>query len=239
MIFRYLPLLYNDPVLGLLVMATMLGGLILAITIHEFSHALVADRLGDRTARDLGRLSLNPLVHLDPLGSLMLLLVGFGWGKPVPVNQSSLTGNQIRKMAAISFAGPLSNILMASLLALPLRFGLFDSVSLTISGLESIPLSAYHTLALIEGVAGLLILINLILAVFNLLPLAPLDGSKVAQGLLPKKIAEPLTRLDPWGPAILLSIIAFDWLSGDGVMLRILSPFINILSVLILGHSIV
>jgi len=136
--------------------------LIIAITIHEFSHAYMSDRLGDPTARSQGRLSLNPLVHLDPIGTLMLLIAHFGWGKPVPVDPYNLRHPK-RDYALISIAGPISNILLAIIVTLllkilPASFAIF-----------AIPL----------------IYINILLAVFNLLPFHPLDGSHIFPDLFP------------------------------------------------------
>ena len=141
--------------------------MLVAITIHEFAHAWAANRLGDRTATALGRLSLNPLRHLDPLGTLMLLTAGIGWGKPVPVNPYNLRNGPKAGMAVTSLAGPLSNLLLAAALSVPLRLGLA-------------PFTIWGASALLPSLGELLltvIIMNIGLAIFNLIPIAPLDGS--------------------------------------------------------------
>lgn len=169
--------------------------LVIAFTVHELAHALAADYLGDSTPRRMGRISLNPLVHLDPLGSILLLVSGFGWAKPVLVNPLNMRGNPRTAMALVAVAGPLSNILMAVLGAIPLRLGLVGVES----GNPILPDLGY---LLFEFVW-----INVILAFFNLIPLAPLDGSKVLAGLLPAEMAYQLRPLDQYGPLILLALI--------------------------------
>ncbi len=169
--------------------------LVIAFTIHELAHAVTADYLGDSTPRRMGRISLNPLVHLDPLGSILLLVSGFGWAKPVLVNPLNMRGNPRTAMALVAVAGPLSNILMAVLGAIPLRLGLVGVES----GNPILPDLGY---LLFEFVW-----INVILAFFNLIPLAPLDGSKVLAGLLPAEMAYQLRPLDQYGPLILLALI--------------------------------
>ncbi|NLE77701.1 MAG: site-2 protease family protein, partial [Chloroflexi bacterium] len=110
----------NNFILTLLVKAIVL---LVAIPFHEFAHAWAADQMGDRTARRMGRLTLNPLAHLDPVGSLMILVSGFGWGKPVPVNPYEMRGRSLTSMAVTAVAGPASNLLLAALLAAPIRLG--------------------------------------------------------------------------------------------------------------------
>ncbi len=152
-----------------------LAAIIIAVTVHEFSHALAATYLGDPTPRMRHRLTLDPSSHLDPMGFFMLLLVGFGWGKPVPINPT-----QIRKgrfgVALVSLAGPVSNLLLAVAFGLSIRFNL-------------VPFSQQ-----IFSLVLALISINLGLAVFNLLPFGPLDGYKIALGLLPARLAYKLAQ---------------------------------------------
>src|SRR3977135_1026713 len=140
--------------------------IVLGITVHEFMHAYTAHRLGDDTARLLGRLSLNPMAHLDPFGTLLIVLAGFGYGKPVPFNESRL--RSALGVSAVALAGPFANLVLAAVCAIPLRFGG--------AGLLS---GAYGK------VAGEIVFYNCILAVFNLIPIPPLDGSNVVYGLLP------------------------------------------------------
>src|SRR3990167_9008824 len=162
-----------------------LTALLAAITIHEYAHAWMANRLGDPTAKDLGRLSFNPLAHLDPLGTLFLLLAGFGWGKPVPVNSSNLK-NEVIDNIKISLAGPFSNLIFAFLLGLIIKF---------------IPLPT-----LTFNFFVIIIIINLVLMVFNLLPIPPLDGSHILELFLPKDIFYLLRQ---FGLMILFFLLIF------------------------------
>ena len=177
--------------------------LILGIAFHEFCHALSASILGDQTAARLGRLTLNPLAHLDPLGSFLLLFLGFGWGKPTPVNPNNLRNGRTG-MAMVAAAGPISNLLVATLLAAPIRLGWVPwhnpfSVINSTAGWAS---EDYIGLFLSASIA-----INCLLAVFNLLPIAPLDGFKVWVGVLPIELARPLAQMERYGIVILLAFV--------------------------------
>lgn len=174
--------------LDLLNLAVRAAGFLVAISIHEFSHAFAAWRLGDSTARLAGRLTLNPLRHLDPFGTILLLLAGFGWGKPVPVDPRQLRFGR-RGMAIVSAAGPLSNLLMAAVIALFLRGSTAAGVDLTETG--------YRFLILLT-------VLNVGLCVFNLLPIPPLDGFGVAVGVLPWPLARLMAGLARYGAGILL-----------------------------------
>ena len=178
---------------------------IFAITIHEAAHGYAARALGDRTAESLGRLSLNPLRHIDPVGTVivpgLLLALGgflFGWAKPVPVNFNNLRQPR-RDMALVAVAGPLSNAAQALFWALLLKL-------LLQSGAQSGVVLGFTQMA----VAG--IVINLILMVLNLLPLPPLDGGRVLTGLVPEALARKLDRIEPYGFFILLGLLAIGWL---------------------------
>lgn len=178
---------------------------IFAITIHEAAHGYAARALGDRTAESLGRLSLNPLRHIDPVGTVivpgLLLALGgflFGWAKPVPVNFNNLRQPR-RDMALVAVAGPLSNAAQALFWALLLKL-------LLQSGAQSGLVLGFTQMA----VAG--IVINLILMVLNLLPLPPLDGGRVLTGLVPEALARKLDRIEPYGFFILLGLLAIGWL---------------------------
>lgn len=171
--------------------------LLTALTIHEFAHAWTAERMGDDTPRLHGRLTLNPLAHLDPLGSLMLILVGFGWAKPVPINPYALRRRSPSAVTLVSLAGPASNVLLAILGAIPFQIGLLTPRLVAGGGI--IPDASSF---LVE-----FIFLNLILALFNLIPLAPLDGEKVAEGLLPPDGQDVLRRLRPYGGVILLALL--------------------------------
>ena len=169
--------------------------LVIALTVHEFSHAFVADRFGDDTPRANGRLTLNPLKHLDVIGSLMLVVAGFGWAKPVPVNPWKLKQHSPSAMMWVSLAGPASNLLMAILAGLTLRTGLIP-VQSTFSFLPS-PADFLLTFAFI----------NLILVLFNIIPLAPLDGAKVLEFFLPDPLREGYSKIQSYGPIILLVLL--------------------------------
>jgi len=226
MLLFNLRLLWDDPLLFFLLLGTVALALLIAITVHEFSHALAADRLGDSTARRLGRLSLNPLAHLDPVGTLMLFLVGFGWGKPVPVNPYLLRREPRKAMALVSFSGPLANVVAAGLVAIPIRLGL-------VSWPFTSSLSYHGGISWVSTILGFIIFYNLILAVFNLIPIAPLDGFKVAVGVLPRNWAYSYARLEQYGPMILLLFIVFSY--ATGFLWYILSHGVNFLAHLLVG----
>lgn len=170
--------------------------LLVAFTIHELAHAYTADYLGDPTPRRQGRITLNPLAHLDPFGTIMLLISGFGWAKPVMVNPLNLRGNYRTSMAIVALAGPLSNILMAVLFAIPFRLGLMQA-SMGSGGVIPSPASLLTQF----------VFINVVLALFNLIPVPPLDGFKILQGVLPAEMAYQLRPLEQYGFLILIFLI--------------------------------
>ncbi len=194
--------------------------LLVAITVHEFSHALAADRLGDPTPRLQGRLTLNPIAHLDPIGTLMLLIARFGWGKPVPIDPYNLQ-NPRRDSAIISLAGPGSNFILATLLSIILRLSLFGPFAfLAVSFLTPI------------------IVLNVYLGLFNLLPIAPLDGFKIVLGFLPRDLALQWEELESYGLLFLLFLI-FPF-GGRPLISTILFPIINIIfSILLPGPTLI
>lgn len=163
--------------------------LVLGITVHEFMHAYTAHRLGDDTARLLGRLSLNPMAHLDPFGTLLLVLAGFGYGKPVPFNESRLRSTL--GVTFVALAGPLANLALAALCAIPLRFG---AESLVGGGVY-------------EEVLLAIVQLNCVLAIFNLIPIPPLDGANVVYGLLPPRQQYSWRTYQQYGPILLLFIL--------------------------------
>ena len=164
--------------------------LVLAVTFHEFAHAFVALRLGDATAKMLGRVSLNPIRHLDLFGSLAFLFIGFGWGKPVPINPYNMRGVSPLVGAAISaLAGPASNVLFAFLVTLPFRFMAFPSGTLD-----------PYTLRFVDT----LITVNIALAAFNFLPIPPLDGFSLARLVLPRQVS---AWLEMYGMFVLIALV--------------------------------
>ena len=223
----------TDPALALVTLAAFSIALIIGITFHEFSHAYVANALGDGTAKGLGRLTLNPLAHLDPLGSILIFVAGFGWGKPVPFNPFYLRVGMRRGAALVSLAGPVANVVAATAFAIPLRLGVAqpDTVGFSLLGLDGTNVLGYLLTSLVFW--------NLLLAVFNLLPIAPLDGFKVALGVLPRSIAGPLSRLEPWGPGILLLVIAFGFISDFSLFSTVIGPPVRIMTRILLGQSLV
>jgi len=226
-------LLLTDPP-GFLRLAALIGlALVVAITVHEFSHALIASGLGDNTARHLGRLTLNPLKHLDPSGTVLMLVAGFGWGKPVPVDQHRLRNGRVG-MGLVAGAGPLSNLVVAFLLAIPFKL---DALHWSGPGLNHI--TRVMTGGLQEGLSdilGMMIFFNLLLAVFNLIPLFPLDGSKVLAGLLPRGLAAAYSRLENYGPLLLVALVMLDMLSGLGVLWGVMGPVVRGLEAAAVGH---
>lgn len=211
MLFNLLDQLQINPLVALINLAAFTVALVVGITVHEFSHAWAAARLGDRTAQRQGRLTLNPMAHLDPVGTLLIFIAGFGWGKPTPVTPSNIRIGEKAGMAVVALAGPISNIIVATLAAMPFRLG---ALSLPSSGIDAQMLQA-------------LVLWNVVLAVFNLLPIAPLDGFKVALGVLPRALAVPFARTERFGMIILLMVVLADAVLNVGILSRVLFPAIR------------
>lgn len=200
-------MLFNLYSLSILEIVGVLAGLVAAITIHEFAHAWTADRLGDPTPRIQDRVTLDPRAHLDPLGSIALLIAGFGWGRPVEFDPHNLK-EPLRDTAIIALAGPASNIALATAIAIPLNLGLIPGF---------LAAMAYITIGF-----------NVVLALFNLIPVAPLDGSKIMMAVLPPDTAyEYETFMDRFGIwLLLLMIVRFD---GTSIASRLISPGIDFL----------
>lgn len=237
MILIFLDLLEDDVFAAFVFTGAMISALIAGISFHEFSHAYVADRLGDRLPRSRGRVTLNPLAHLDPAGTVLMLLIGFGWGKPVPVNPGA-TRNPKAALATVAGAGPFSNMVVAAFAGFPIKMGWAPWIS-------PFNLNAFGDLASIgwntEEYFGLylssIVLFSLILGVFNLLPIAPLDGFKVAVGLLPRDLSMAFARLEQYGPIILIALIALPILTGGevGILFEVMQPIIKALAELFAG----
>jgi Zn-dependent protease len=196
------------------VLILLIPVLVFALVFHEFSHAWVANKLGDPTARYSGRLTLNPLAHLDPFGSLMILFVGFGWAKPVPVDSRYLSNPRV-DMMKIAFAGPAANLFLAFVGGIIIRMGIFGG---------SI------TLMLI-----LFTQINIMLAVFNMIPIPPLDGSQIFSGLMMRRNPELVHKLQMYGPQILLGLIMIGYFTRISPLWMIMSPFVNFFLFLFAG----
>ena len=202
--------------------------LVISLTIHEFSHAWSAYELGDPTARNQGRLTLNPIAHLDPIGALMIVFmsisgVGIGWAKPVPVNPFNLRTNPRVGMGLTSAAGPFSNLVLAALFAIPLRLGL------------NLP-------SLVQSFFLVMIMVNVSLALFNLIPLPPLDGFSVVQGIIGTfrtrwayEWGARLDKLTPFGPVILIGLLSLGWLTGFNPLGWLLGRPLNSIMGLLLG----
>ena len=202
MILFGLERLQEDWQLFILVLFSGLVGLIIGFTIHEFSHALAALGQGDPTARRMGRLTLNPLKHIEPFGFALLVVVGFGWARPVQVDPRNLRHGRLG-MAWVALAGPLSNFILAFLLGALIRSGIVPS------GIVPDDLARDNFTDFLGGlVLPLVIFYNLALGVFNLIPLPPLDGSKVVGGLLPRALYEPYLSFERYGWLLLMGLVA-------------------------------
>jgi Zn-dependent protease len=230
MIF-YLGLISDDPLAALIFIAAIGTALVAGISFHECSHAYVADLLGDRLPRARGRVTLNPLAHLDPTGTMLMVLVGFGWGKPVPVNPNS-TANPKATLGLTAAAGPVSNFAVAAVAGLPLNLDIFPWISPFNTRAFSFLADQGFTG---DQYAGLFLssicLFSVILGVFNLIPIAPLDGFKVAIGILPRNLAREFARLEQYGPLMLIALIAMPFITGGkfGILFEVMQPVIKLL----------
>ena len=196
------------------VLVLLIPVLLFALVFHEFSHGWVAYKLGDPTAKHQGRLTLNPLAHLDPFGSMMILFVGFGWAKPVPVDSRYLANPRV-DMMKIAFAGPASNLLLAFI----------GGILLRITGYMG-PLTS------------MLILftqINISLAVFNMIPIPPLDGSQIFSGIMIRKNPNLVMQLQMYGPQILMGLILFVMFTGVSIIWAFMRPFVSFFMFLFAG----
>ncbi len=197
--------------------------LVVALPFHEFAHAWTAYRFGDDTAKAQGRLTLNPLAHLDLIGSVLILTSGFGWAKPVPVNPYTLRRRSPSALMWVSLAGPMSNFLLAVLAAIPLRV-LLATGSLSIANSDKI-----------FTFLSTFIIINLGLMLFNLIPIAPLDGEKIAEYFLPQRAADFMARMVPYGPILLMALLFLLPMLGLDVISTVIGPTLSNLYYLLIG----
>jgi Zn-dependent protease len=205
--------------------------LLTAFSVHEFAHAFTANYFGDDTPRLNGRLTLNPLAHLDIMGSLMLVFIGFGWAKPVPVNPYALGRRSSSALMLVSLAGPLSNFLMAIVASIPFRLGLVN-VNMA---LYDVYVRGAHLLPTIPQLLWEFIFINLILMLFNLIPLAPLDGEKILDFFLPPSLSRIFEDIRPYGPMILLALLFVLPYVGIDIIGGILRPPLEFFTRLLTG----
>ena len=191
-----------------------------ALSFHEFAHAWMASRCGDNTAARMGRLTLNPMAHLDTMGSLMILFVGFGWAKPVPVDGRLLRNPRV-DMMKVAAAGPVSNLILALIAGMILRFlngtGLLNEAVLV--------LLLYFTR------------INIALAVFNMIPVAPLDGSQIFSAWLMKTNPQLAWKIQSYGPQVLFGLILFGIITGYSILWVLMEPFVNFFMLIFAGIS--
>jgi Zn-dependent protease len=193
--------------------------MLIGLTVHEASHAWAASRLGDDTAKRAGRLTLNPLRHLDLVGSIMILFTGFGWAKPVPVNPWQMRHGPRIGNALVAAAGPLSNLMIAIVTAMLWRLHVFAGMP-----------------AFVQLVVSVMVWINVGLLLFNLIPLAPLDGSSVLNGVVGERGAAALAPLQKYGLMILLGLVALSYFAPQlNIFGRVLEPLRQGLTHLLLG----
>ena len=200
------------------ILVILIPVLIFSLCVHEFSHGYIAYLLGDNTAANAGRLTVNPLNHLAPAGSAMLLFVGFGWAKPVPISPY-LSG---RKLRAVAFAGPASNLLLALIGGIAIRL---DFISLLPN--ENIAQAIF-----------LFLIINVNLAVFNMIPIAPLDGSQIFGSILSNYNRNLAVKLQIYGPQVLLGLILIGIITGYSIIWMLMKPFISFFVYVFSGMSI-
>jgi Zn-dependent protease len=189
---------------------------LLALTFHELAHGYVAWRLGDPTARNAGRLTMNPLKHLDPLGVIAFVIMKIGWAKPVPIDPRYFKDPQ-KGMLLVALAGPGANVLLAIASAILVQI------------LVRLPVIPMFILQPLAGMLVASVWINIMLAVFNCLPIPPLDGSKILMGVLPLEAARTYARLEPFGFIVLLALFY------TGIIPRIIGPIISFANGLLLG----
>ena len=205
--------------------------LLTAFSFHEFAHAWTADYFGDDTPRSNGRLTLNPLAHLDPMGSLLLIVAGFGWAKPVPVNPYALKQRAPSALMWVSLAGPASNLLLAVLASTLFRFNIFSLEQAFYDSYQS----GSHLIPTLPQLILEFIVINFVLMLFNLIPLAPLDGEKIADYFLPPSWSNKLAQIRPYGPMILMILFIAGPYIGIDILSWIIGPALQFLFRIFVG----
>ena len=195
-------------------LALLIPMLLFSVSFHEFSHGWVANKLGDPTAKNSGRLTLNPIAHLDMYGSLMILFVGFGWAKPVPVDSRYLANPRI-DMMKIAFAGPASNLLLALISGTIIR--------------------ATGYMGSLTTMLVMFTQINIMLAVFNMIPISPLDGSQIFSGFMVRKNPDMVYKLQIYGPQILMGLILFGMFTRISPIWWVMRPFVDFFMFLFAG----
>jgi Zn-dependent protease len=209
----------NDFITELIILAPPL---LFALTFHEFAHGFIAYRLGDPTARDAGRLTLNPLKHLDPLGTIAFFFIKFGWAKPVPVNPRYFQ-NPKKDMLWVALAGPVTNLALAVISAI------LTKAIWTLASILPYSSAAEAILVPLNSMLIASVWINLVLCIFNFLPIPPLDGSRILMGLLPNNLALSYMRIERFGFIIIL-VLAF-----SGILSKVIVPIISFANSLLLS----
>ena len=198
LLYQLIKLLFQNPLIFLIFFIVLTFPLLISITIHEWAHGFVAYKFGDPTPKEQGRLSLNPFRHLDPIGTLMLFIVGIGWAKPVEINPNNIRDRH--KLMLVAFAGPLSNFVMA------IFFSFIIYLILAISNSKGLH-NDTGIIALLIMLLGIIVRINLVLGLFNLIPIPPLDGANIVRNFLPGNLSDTYFRLAPYGLPILLVLV--------------------------------
>lgn len=221
----------------LVLAAAIATALVTGIAFHEFSHAFVADSFGDKLPRARGRVTLNPLAHLDRTGTMLMVIIGIGWGKPVPINPNA-TPHPKESLWMTALAGPLSNFIIAAFVGLPIKLDRYPYISpfdtFTLDILDSQGLSTDEYIGLfLSSIA----LFNVMLGLFNLIPIFPLDGEKVVLGLLPRDLAREFAKLEQYGPLVLIALLALPFLTGGrfGLLFETLRPIVRFIMHILTG----
>lgn len=241
MLLRYLSVLGDAPLAFLILIGAFLLSMVVGLAFHEFCHGYVANSLGDPTPKRYGRLTLNPKAHLDPVGSLMILFVGFGWAKPVPVNPYN-TRNPQSSMVLIAAAGPVSNLAVAALAGIPIKMGAVPFFHPFVNPGDAAFWARIWSDSpenLIGLFLGTVVLLNVILAIFNFVPIAPLDGFRVLVGVLPRDLSREIGKYEAWGPGVLLILFLLPFLTNGSFnpLFEVMGPPIEFFLKLFAGDS--